>query len=225
MLLEGEARYRPVGHHAWKTIRVGSLIGPGAIVQTTKSQFSTVYLYLGEKTVTPKTPFGHGGLYNPTLHPANLLGLYDDTIIQLREITNELSDEKILKQKIQLTLYGGTIRGNVKTNTTLRIDLTNGVFVMQTGTFNMNSSGNVDLFEGSGELRLFDRGTTNFLTSNESFDAKTGKITELDITKVPTWRHDIWLPSDPAYIDWVKPPTITPIDRELSYKKPPSRPF
>lgn len=225
MFLQGDARYRPIGQEAWKSIYVGTLIEPGALIQTPQSTLPTMYVYLGEKAVPPKKTF-NGGVYDPALRPSNLLCLRGDSVIRIQDITNELSpDNKILRQRICLALYVGTIQANVKSNSIFLVGITNGVFIMQPGIFRMDAAGNIAIFEGQGELRLPDRGLTNLITANQRFDVQTGVIAGFDTMDNPNWRHDIWWASDPIYFNWAKPETITPVDRERIYKTPLHRPF
>lgn len=220
-LMAGEARHSTNGDF-WEPIKVGDRLPPGTLIQTPDSGFFTLYLYLGEKAVLPQAQ-GSGSVYDPAVRPANLLALAGDTIVRIKDITNELSpDGKILKQKIHLALYRGTIQGNVKSNSTFLISSTNGVFTMQPGIFRMSSTGSVTVYEGQGELRVPSTNATNHLAAHQRFDAETGSVLNFDLTQSKNWRHNIWWTSEPAYFDWAKP---EPIDRKALYKLPPSRPF
>jgi hypothetical protein len=185
-------------------IKVGDIVESGTTLQTATSGVYMV-LSLGE-TTRPPHHFGNGGIFDPEIHPANLLLLGTDCILRLQQITNELSPTgKRAGVEVRLALINGGIKGNVKTNTTYRINLTNGVFIMRPGTFWMNSSGSACVLEGSGEIRLPSRGITNVLTAGEKFNAETGEMTTVERTASKDWRHNFWLPSDPVYINWAIP--------------------
>lgn len=210
MKLDGGARYSQDGA-TWKAIEVGDSIPSGSIIQT--ARFGKLVISLGEKTMTVTSPsgFGSGGLYDPAVHPANLLGLADDSIVKLRNVKSErLADSKMRKDVVELVLERGMIQGNVKKQSQesqYQVQFKNGVLTMHEGTYQMDNSGNVSIFDGHGEIRFPGRNLTNQLTVFQKLDAETGAITNFPPPSLD-WRHDIWLAHDPFYEPWSTPPHV-----------------
>jgi hypothetical protein len=219
MLLMGNARSIGADRRSARALKSGDVIQePETWLQT--ADLGHLYLYLGEKIRPPNTSYG-GGIYDPAIRPANLLLLNDNSTLQLKKVSRELStNKKTQKEQIVLALYNGMIRGNVKTNSAFQVYFTNGVFLMEAGVFGMDSTGNVALLDGRGEIRMSSRGITNVLTANQKFDAETGSVTNFITGQFGHSQHDIWLPSDPMYIPWSQPEST-----KSPYTLPPNRPF
>jgi hypothetical protein len=221
MFLSGDAR--SLKGDSIKPLNVGDIVEPGTVLQTAASGFYMV-LSLGEE-IGPPNRFGSGGIFDPEIHPANLLLLRTDSAVRLNEVTREISPKgKSVRDEVQLKLAVGAILGNVKTNSTYLIELTNGVFIMQPGTFWLDAAGNAKVFEGRGEIQLPSRGITNVLTAVQRFYVKTGQVDSSDKPWEENWRHNLWLPSDPMYVPWATPEGVKPESRYPTHP-PAGRPF
>lgn len=179
MKLTGAAR-RSLDGKTWNAISVGDWIPSGSIVHTA-SGFDYLDISLGEETI-------HPGLYDSALHRANLLRLYDDSVVKLKKITSErLPNSKDRKDAVEVVLLRGTILGIVKSqnqNSGYKVGFKGGVLVMQQGRYKIDSLGNVDVLDGQGEIRMPARNLTNRLSDFKHFDAKT--ITVTNFTPPPS---------------------------------------
>lgn len=226
MRLVGDARWSRDGTN-WHNLRIGSLIQAPSYVQTAVK--SELILSLGEKAkISTFTPFG-GMVYDPAVHPANLLKVYSGSIVILKKITNEQLSKR---GEIILGVPIGKIQGFVKKHdpdSKYEVRLTNAVVTMQEGIYRLDAKGNVSLFEGHGVICQRANGNTIQLSGAQKFDAKTTSITNLFIPLVEDWHHNIWLPHDDVSVPWLnKWEARNPNWNDLQTTEkfiPPHRPF
>ncbi len=217
MYLSLGAARSSIDRKEWKEIKVGDIIKSGSYIQVSDSGFFIVLLGARMRPF-PTTSFDSGVLYDPAVYPANLLGLNRNAVVKVISTRSKRSAESgEPNEHVLVSLFRGSIQGYVKSqipDSTYEVQLTNGTFAMDRGIYRIDSTGNVEVLEGKGTIKIPNRSVTNELTAFQRFDAQTATITNLP--PMPgEWHHDIWLPSDPAYFPWGVPKGPNPFPNQV----------
>jgi hypothetical protein len=209
MKLIGDARYSMDSGKNWQPVQLGLRLNSGSILQT--AQFGRVYLQLGEDIdPLPRTSSVNGALFDPEQYPENLLGLLDDSAIELTEIKSLIGEKPNADvQRLDLKLRSGGVIVNVKrmaTNSSFEIKCsTNAVIRMQGAVALVKATGDFSIFKGEGNVVVAKNQLTNRVPALNQFIIATGSVTNMNLLS-DHWRHDIWLQSDLIYENWATPP-------------------
>jgi len=184
----------------WNMLKVGDLIDADSYVRT--SDHGELIISLGEQIKVARTSVLDGSIYDPTIHPANLLALFPDSIVKLKSVRPRTQPDPMNGDENIVALYAGTIQGCVMKTSTCQIQITNGLVKMEEGTYRMDAAGNISQFYGRGNIALPESNFTNKLSAGQRFEAETLTTSNFPIYPLANWPHDLWLPHDPAYVPW-----------------------
>jgi len=184
----------------WHTLKVGDLIDADSYVQT--SDYGDMIISLGEQIKVARISVYNGSIYDPVIHPANLLALFPSSMVKLKNVRPRTQSDPMNGDENIVALYAGTIQGFVMKNSTCQIQITNGLVKMEEGTYRMDAAGNISQFYGRGNIALPESNFTNELSAGQRFEAETLTTTIFPIYPLANWPHDLWLPHDPGYVPW-----------------------
>ena len=204
--LVGASRYSYDSGHRWIVAKVGDTISSGALIQTAEN--SKLTLLLGETTGSGSYATGKSGVFNPEVYPCNLLGLEQNSALRIAQLTALDPSGPRKTERICLVLSAGTIRGHVRRPSagfSYQIAFANAVARIDNGIYWLSSQGILRVYQGAVLIETVSTKVTKSISAGKEFNVYSGTIT--DLPSLPAnWMHDFWLPSDPAYEDWGKPP-------------------
>ena len=203
MRLIGHARYSHDYGKSWESLKIGDMLTSGFVIQTAAD--SSLFVSLGSEEKLPPTRSAVGGLYNPEIHPANLIRLDENAVLSLENISrSRLPNSSNMVDAVRLRLRAGTILCNVKkmsSESSFEIQVSRGIARMEEGIYRLNESGDLFVFRGNVWLEYTNHISTNRIFAGQLLDGSTGAITNSPPLQ-GNWFHDIWLPSDFVYEDW-----------------------
>jgi FecR protein len=190
--VKGPARYS-TGNNVWQPLRAGTILRPGAIVQTGTAAGSYVDLVLGQANVSivqPAVfhPFIPNSMAASGYQPAaaqNVVRLWQNTALGIDKLASTQTGAETVTDT-QLDLKMGRITGNVKKMSAAskyEIKLPNGVAGIRGTFYDIYAEGIVKVRIGSVVLAWVDPKTGNVVTQvvngGQAYDARTGQVTPL----------------------------------------------
>lgn len=199
MRASGKSRFSMDRGKTWENTKVGQSLQSGVMIETAVG--SQLYISLGE-TVRPDSHHISEGLpFNPLVRPSNLILIKSGSLFEIDHSTTiSTTNERV---NFVGVLYYGRIVGNVKKGTdNYEIRLTNGLIRAQSETIYdlAATSGSLAILQGGADVRIGNFAAAH-LPPMQVLDFKTGQSRAFGpLSK--NWTHDIWWPSDPAYVPW-----------------------
>jgi len=201
--VKGPARYT-TGNNVWQPLRVGTVVRPGTIIQTSTEKGSYVDLVLGDinapspKPVTfkPYIPSSYASTtaYQPTAEQ-NVVRVWENTALGVDKLTAMQSGAETVTET-QLDLKAGRITGNVKKMSAaskFEVKLPNGVAGIRGTVFDITADGVVRVFVGSMVVAWVDSKTGNVVTQvvmgGQQYDARTNQITPISEPDMQMFEH------------------------------------
>jgi hypothetical protein len=191
--IKGPARYT-TGNGNWQPLKPGTVLKPGAIVQTGTAEGSYVDLVLGSgegnisalqpAVFKPFIPSSYSSGYQPSA-AQNVVRLWQNTAVGIDKLsTMQTGADAVTDTELDLKM--GRITGNVKKMSAAskyEIKLPNGVAGIRGTLYDIYAEGIVKVRVGSVVLAWIDPKTGNMVTQvvagGQSYDARTGQITPL----------------------------------------------
>lgn len=199
--LSGAARYSVNPGKGWETLRLGDVILPGTLIQT--SHNGDLFISVGNDSIPVDHRVEGGSPYDPFTYEYNLVRVDPDSVLRIRSQTRggnlRAADPS---DNVGLVLYVGSILGRVtKNQSNFEVRLTNSSIRLRSQTvYSLRANGQVAVVEGSADV--YRRGRPSQVVSSlQSMDLNTGEVTNLQPIGDRLY-HDIWLPSDPMMIPW-----------------------
>ena len=189
--MKGAARYT-TGNNVWQPLRVGDVLRPGSIVQTSTDKDSYVDLVLGDGSAAVATPVTYKPFIPNSMAPTSYQPSAEQNIVRIWE-NSALGIDKLssfqtgadMVTDTQLDLRQGRITGNVKKMSAAskyEIKLPNGVAGIRGTLFDITADGIVKVRVGSIVVAWVNAaGTvdTQVVTGGQQYDARSGQITPL----------------------------------------------
>lgn len=200
--IKGPARYT-TGNNVWQPLKVGAVLRPGTIVQTSTEKDSYVDMVLGDEHAsapeTPSTspalfkPFipnswgaggGGGGAYHASAEQ-NVIRIWENTALGIDKLSAMQTGSDLVTDT-QLDLKAGRITGNVKKMSAAskyEIKLPNGVAGIRGTVYDVTADGRVRVLIGQVVLAWVDPKTGNVVTQvvmgGNQYDASSGQMSPL----------------------------------------------
>ena len=229
--MKGQARYS-TGNNVWQPLKVGAVLKPGTVIQTTIDRGSYVDLVLGDGTAPIAMNSGAGiGLagsppppelisYQPNAEQ-NVVRLREDTVLSIDKLTTIETGADVVSET-QLDLRKGRIFGNVKKMSAAskyEVKIPNGVAGIRGTIYEISADGVVRVLVGSVVIAYVGAdGTvvTQVVMGGQQFDSKTGTI-----TPIPDFNQkEMVKAAKDARIGPNTPPTTFAVDHTIYFVSP-----
>ena len=196
--IKGSARYT-TGNNQWQPLKLGAVLSPGTVVQTSTERGSYVDLVIGDGNAPlpapaaykPSIPNSMSGLssYQPTADQ-NVIRMWENTALGIDKLTCMQSGAEQIADT-QLDLKAGRITGSVKklsAASKYEIKLPNGVAGVRGTVYDLTSEGVVKVLVGSVVLASVDSKsgnvTTQVVMGGQQFDPRSGQVSPLPATEM-----------------------------------------
>jgi len=203
--VKGPARFT-TGNNVWQPLKVGAVLKPGTVVQTSTESGSYVDMVLGDgnaalpasASAVKFTPFipnsfsysqGSASSYQPSAEQ-NVVRIWENTALGIDKLTSTHTGAEVVTDT-QLDLKAGRITGNVKKMSAAskyEIKLPNGVAGIRGTTYDLTSDGLARVLVGSVVMALVDPKTGNVTTQvvmgGQQYDGRTGQLIPLPASEM-----------------------------------------
>ena len=190
---KGAARYT-LGNGQWQQVEIGTVLKPGAVIQTSTEKGSYVDLVLGESAMAMPTPavfkpfipnsFASSESYAPSADQ-NVVRVWENSALGIDKLSSMQTGADTVSDT-QLDLKAGRISGSVKKMSAAskyEIKLPNGVAGIRGTTYDVSADGTLKILVGSGVMAWVDPKTGNVTTQvvvgGQSYNASSGQVTPL----------------------------------------------
>jgi hypothetical protein len=175
--LKGAARWSSDDDKAWREIKVGSNLLPGVLVQTAAA--SRMDIGLGESgNPSPRAGWDKGMLYKPDTHPANLVRVWENSMLGLDRLTRKLTRVGThLTEDMQFDLRAGHIfvhQMKMAGDSEYEIKFPKGIVRIQDGIYDVSAEGVVKVLVGKASVTVAGSSGTQEVLAGQVFDARTG---------------------------------------------------
>lgn len=228
--IKGPARYT-TGNNVWQPLKVGVVLKPGTIVQTSTQRGSFVDLVLSGGSASlpqpavfkPSIPssLASSMAYQPSAEQ-NVVRVWENSALGIDKLTTQQTGADQVSDT-QLDLKTGHISGSVKKMSAAskyEVKLPNGVAGIRGTLFDIFAEGVVKVRVGSVVLAWVDPKTGNVVTQvvsgGQGYDARTGQLTPL----TPSDMNALDTLSTALHITGAAPPTILTSDRTIQNVSP-----
>lgn len=227
--IKGQARYT-TGNNNWQPLRVGEVLKPGTIVQTSTESGSYVDLVLGRGVEVPQP-----AVYRPYIPDSmarsmsyqpgaeqNVVRIWENSALGIDKLTTTETGAAPVTDT-QLDLKTGRVSGSVKKMSAAskyEIKLPNGVAGIRGTVYDIYAEGVVKVRVGSVVLAWVDPKTGNVVTQvvsgGQSYDARTGQVTPLspaEIQSMETLTYALLVPgiAAPQHVNLASDMTVFPL--------------
>jgi hypothetical protein len=197
--IKGPARFS-TGNNVWQPLKVGAVLSPGTVLQTSTEQGSFVDLALGDGTAAPVPTTT---TYKPAIpnsmdtttqyRPAadqNVVRVWENTALGIDKLTITQTGAEPVGET-QLDLKTGRITGSVKKMSPAskyEIKLPSGVAGVRGSVYDVTADGIVRVLVGSVVLAWVDpksgNVTTQVVMGGQQFDARSGQVSAIASTEI-----------------------------------------
>lgn len=170
--MRGNARYS-VDQKKWKDLKTGTVLKSGTLIQTAPNSVVDVCLHDAHEK-----------------NPAESLEAATDDVIRLFE-NSVLSMDKLAEEEVQFDLRAGSLMGTVgrlSTDAKYEIKLPHGFAGIRGGTYIVDTSGGMNVFEGSAVVVIIGADnslTTKKLGARQGYDPASGEVVALHLESYP----------------------------------------
>ncbi|HLH54327.1 MAG TPA: FecR domain-containing protein [Verrucomicrobiae bacterium] len=192
--VKGPARYT-TGNNVWQPVRVGDVLHPGTVVQTSTEEGSFVDLVLGDGNAPVPQPVKYrpsipdsmasSGLSFRPSSEQNVVRVWANSALGIDKLTSMQTGAETVTET-QLDLKQGRITGNVKKMSAAskyEVKLPNGVAGVRGTLFDIQAVGIVKVYVGSMVVAWVDPKTQNVTTQTvmggQAYDAPSNQITPI----------------------------------------------
>jgi hypothetical protein len=215
--IKGAARFS-TGNSAWQPLKVGAVLGSGAVVQTALDSF--VDIVFGEEEVAPPQPTVGEMLYQPAVEQ-NVVRVFEDSVLAIDKLTFTPTGADTVTET-QLDLRQGHIFGTAKKLSAAshyEIKIPNGVAGIRGTVYMISASGVVTVLSGSVMISWVGPDGnvhTELVTAGHQYDLRTGQLTTLP----PLTIGELERLLRDARVGPTTRPTTFPIDHTIYYISP-----
>lgn len=196
--IKGPARFS-TGNNVWQPLKVGAVLSPGTVVQTSTEQGSYLDLVLGDgEAPLPATASYKPGIPNSMNPGAQYQPAADQNVVRVWENTALGIDKLTASQtgadqvgETQLDLKAGRITGSVKKQSgasKYEIKLPSGVAGVKGAVYDVRAEGVVRVLVGSVVLAWVDSKsgnvTTQVVMGGQQFDARSGQVSAIPSSEI-----------------------------------------
>ena len=225
--IKGSARYS-TGNNVWQPLKVGSILRPGTVVQTSTDRGSFVDLVLGDGSapipssaaLTPAVARPDVSYYQPNSE-VDIVRVYENSLMAIDKLTIIETGADVVSET-QLDLRAGRIFGNVKKMSAAskyEVKIPNGVAGIRGTTYEISADGVVKVVIGSVVIAYVGPdGTvvTQVVMGGQSFDARTGQVSPIGETD----QTEMIKTAKAIRIGGGAPPTTFAVDHTIYYVSP-----
>lgn len=199
--IKGPARYT-TGQNIWKPLKVGTVLTPGSLVQTSTERGSYVDLALGEGSAPAPVPSpvayrpsipnsmnNNTSSYQPSA-AQDAVRVWENTALGIDKLSSVQTGADRVSET-QLDLKAGHISGSVKKlsgASKYEIKLPNGVAGIRGTVYDITSDGIVRVLVGSVVLAWVDpktgNVTTQVVTGGQQYNASTNQVSPIPSSEV-----------------------------------------
>jgi hypothetical protein len=202
--MKGPARYT-TGNNVWQPLRVGAVVHPGTVIQTSTEKGSFVDLSTGDvgeaQTPAPGSyqiyipnSFSPMSNYQPSADQ-NVIRVWENTALGIDKLSSMQSGSEQVTET-QLDLKAGRITGNVKKMSAAskyEVKLPNGVAGVRGTVYDITADGVLRVFVGSMVVAWVDSKTGNVVTQvvmgGQQYDARTNQISPISEPDMQMFSH------------------------------------
>jgi len=194
--LAGSARYT-TANFVWHPIKVGTVLKPGTVIQTSADEGSRVDLVLGDGNVPVPRPMTYRPAIPNSMAPSsivfrstseqNVIRIWGDSVLGIDKLTSLQTGADVVTET-QLDLKRGRLTGNVKklsAASKYEVKLPNGVAGVRGTLFDIQAVGIVKVYIGSMIVAWVDPRTQNVTTQTvaggQSYEALNNQISLLSM--------------------------------------------
>jgi len=230
--IKGSARYT-TGNNVWLPVKVGQVLRPGTVIQTTQERGSFVELALGEGSGVASMPTATTiansssaspppdvTYYQPT-SDQNIVRLWEDTILGIDKLTTMDTGADVVSET-QLDLRRGRLFGQVKKMSAAskyEVKIPNGVAGIRGTIYEITAEGVVRVLVGSVVMAYVGAdGTvvTQVVMGGQQFDSRSGQV-----TPIPQYdQKEMVKAAKAARVGPNTPPTTFTVDHTIYYVSP-----
>jgi hypothetical protein len=191
--IKGDARYT-TGGGVWQPVKLGALLKPGSVIETSREKGAFVDLVLGDgtaPTATPAagfTPFIPSSMdssvsYRPSAEQ-NVVRVWENSALGIDMLTTTQTGAEIVSET-HLDLKMGRITGNVKKMSAAsryEVKLPNGVAGIRGSFYDMLAEGIVRMLVGSSVFAWVDQSNathTQVIGPNQQFDSRSAQLSPI----------------------------------------------
>ena len=198
--IKGPARYT-TGNNVWQPLRVGTVLRPGTVIQTSTEKGSFVDLVMGDVNAALPSPVSYSpyqpyqiyipnsfssssSAYQPS-SDQNVVRVWENTALGIDKLAAMQSGSETVTET-QLDLKAGRITGNVKKMSAAskyEVKLPNGVAGIRGTVYDITADGVVRVFVGSMVVAWVDSKSGNVVTQvvmgGQQYDARTNQISPI----------------------------------------------
>ncbi|MEY2428783.1 MAG: hypothetical protein QOJ40_1668 [Verrucomicrobiota bacterium] len=185
--MKGQARYT-TGNNVWQPLKVGDVIKPGAVIQTSKGKGDFVDLALGDGNA----PIASTTLLPTTITPIsyhatteqNFVRIWENSLLGVDKLSSIDTGADVVSDT-QLDLKAGHIFGSVKKMSAAsryEVKIPNGVAGIRGTVYDITADGVVKVSAGLVVIAYIGADgapVTQDVRGGQQFDARTGQVTSL----------------------------------------------
>jgi hypothetical protein len=191
--IKGSARYMTGANASWVPLKVGTIVKPGAIIQTASGSYVDMVLNspnasgpaLSPMTSTSSAPGegGTGAAYQPKAQQ-DVVRIFENTVLGIDKLTVDQTGVETIAET-QLDLKAGSIFGTVKklsAGSKYEIKIPNGVAGIRGSIYWITAGGILRMLTGSGALAYVGPDgsvTTKTVIGGQQLDAHTGELSAI----------------------------------------------
>ena len=184
---KGDARWRSAADQPWQEVKVGTMLPPGAVIETANQGWIDVCLGKAPKRIRSVLRqhgsgrvIGHETLYD------DMIRLYPGTRIRLDRLALGRSETGVPPARdVAVDLSAGEMSGLVPRlaeGSRYEIQFPAGVVRVRGSTFHLSVDGLIRVIEGSVSVTYGGSVTPQLVMSNQQFDVRTGEV-----HPIPNW--------------------------------------
>lgn len=186
--MKGQARYT-TGNNVWQPLKVGDVVKPGTVIQTSKGKGDFVDLALGDgnapiaSSASPSTTIVTPISYQPRTEQ-NFVRIWENSLLGVDKLTTLDTGADVVSDT-QLDLKAGHIFGSVKKMSAAsryEVKIPNGVAGIRGTTYDITVDGVVKVSAGLVVIAYIGADgspVTQDVRGGQQFDARTGQVTDL----------------------------------------------
>jgi hypothetical protein len=233
--IKGSARYM-TSSTGWQPLKVGAVLTPGTIIQTSTEKDSFVDLVLGDGNAPVASPAVYTPAIPNSMNPSftyqpsaeqNVVRVWENTALGIDKLSAMHTGADVVTET-QLDLKQGRISGSVKKMSAAskyEIKLPNGVAGIRGTVYDISADGIVRVLVGSVVVAWVDSKSGNVVTQvvmgGQQYDARTAQITPLAQTDIKTFDKIMGSVRSAGNL----PPITMAADRTVRHVSPVGPPF
>jgi hypothetical protein len=191
--IKGSARFMSAGGTAWQTLKIGTILKAGTIIQTAGGSHVDAVLNNADAFQAP--PIGDmssivtaGAAFQPKAEQ-DAIRIYENTVLGVEKLTVTQTGVDTVTETL-LDLKHGRIFGSVKKLTgasTYQVKIPNGVAGVRGTLYFLSADGVLSVLAGSTVLAYIGADgnpVTQVVAAGQQFDSRTGKLTTIPVPQL-----------------------------------------